>query len=207
MGEPGDQRGDQDCDQRLAAERFDDFQHHLQFAERRRVVDDQPQRQQHQSEAEPETPEIPGSLTVARQEGDQTERDQDRRQPGDLEAEELGDQRGADIRPQHDRQRRRRGHQPPPGEGCGHQTGCRAALQQRGHADPRQQRREAVAEVAAEKNPQPAAEGTRHTGPHHPHRPDQQGDGADEVNQDKGRRDGAIPPGLACPAKLNITVL
>ena len=65
---------------------------------------------------------------------------------GDVERQDLHDQRGADIGAEHDRERRDQADQALGGEGTGDQGGRGAALQQRGEADARRKGGEAVAQ-------------------------------------------------------------
>ena len=107
MGEPGQQRGDQDQDQRLAGERAEQLLQDRRFAHRRRGEQDQPQRQQHQPEPDRDPAEPVVARPLGAVVGDHADQDQDRRQPVEVERQHLGDQRAAEVGAEHDRERRR----------------------------------------------------------------------------------------------------
>ena len=80
-------------------------------------------------------------------EGDEADDEQDRRDGGDIERQDLHDQRGADIGAEHDGERRHQADQAFGREGTGDQRGRGAALQQRGEAEAGRKRGEAVAQA------------------------------------------------------------
>ena len=121
--------------------------------------------------------------------------DQQRREGGDVEGEQLDHQGRADVGAQHDRQRCGERDETAGRERGEHQRGGGGALQ--GERDRRAgaRRLEAVGERACQEGAKPRAERPLHAGLHHVHAPEQQGGEAGQVEDDEAKGDGRRPPG------------
>ena len=86
------------------------------------------QRQQHQAEPDRDAADVLDARARAAAEGDQADDKENRRDGGDIEGQDLHDQRGPDIGAEHDGQRRNQADQAFGREGTGNQGGRGAAL-------------------------------------------------------------------------------
>lgn len=168
--------------------------------QRRRGGDDQFQRQQREAQADAETADMAAQAVLAGAEQADAQDQAERREPAEIERQDLRGDCGADISAQHHAQRDGTGDQAAAGEGGDDQGGGRAGLQQRGDAEAGDETGKALAQRAAEIAAQLGAEGARHAGAHHAHAPEQKGDAGHQVKQKFGRASDAVimrPPVLA----------
>jgi hypothetical protein len=115
------------------------------------------QREHDESEADQDLAEAPGGTRLRRQEQHDAREDQERRQPRQVERQQHGDERGADIRAEHDREGGCRADDPLARERRDDQCRCRAALDQSRHAEPGEERGRAVRYASAQHAAQVAA--------------------------------------------------
>ena len=139
MHRPGDDCAERDAEHGIAGDGVHEDPHAGCVFGRRQRVEQNMQRQQHQAEADRDAADVLDARARAAAEGDEADDEQDRGHGGDVERQDLDDQRRADIGAEHDRQRRHQADQAFGGEGTGDQGGRGAALEQRGQADARPQ--------------------------------------------------------------------
>jgi hypothetical protein len=109
------------------------------------------------------------------------DKNQQRRQPRQIEGQHPRHQRGPHIGPQHNHQRRRQRHQIL-GDKRGHQHGGGiAALHQRRHANPRAEGERLFLNAATENGTQASAKDAHHAGTDNMGAPHQQGDRGQQV--------------------------
>ena len=136
---------------------------------------------------DPDTDQRPADLPVlggaAGDEQGEPGDDQERRQPAQIDREQLGCNRRADIRAEHHGQRCGEPDHLAIGKGPGDDRGRRAALQRYGDQQPGAKGAEAIAGGHPQHVAQGGAQGARHTGAHHAHTPEQQRDAAQQLHE------------------------
>ena len=183
MRGPGHDRADQDAEHGVAGDGVHQHADARRVLGRRQRVEQDVQRQQHQPEADRDAAEILDARTRTVAEGEQADDEQHRRHRGDVERQHLHDQRGADIGAEHDGKRRHQRDQAFGGKRTRDQRGRRAALQQRGEAEPGGKRREAVVQRLRQQPPQVRAERAQDAAVDHVQAPQQQRHAAHQVEQ------------------------
>ncbi|MNS71107.1 hypothetical protein D3C72_1044640 [compost metagenome] len=191
---PGECGRQQHGGHRLGGQRVENHAQHGSRLEGLEKLDQLMQGQQQQ----PQTDEYPAQ--VARAAGRVTAKHPDagknknRGKRGQVERQQLHDQRGADVGAQHRGQCRHQAHHAARREAGNHQARGRAALQGGGNAQARRESTQAGAQGSAQRGAQGGAEGALDTGLDHVHAPEEQGDVAGEVKQgDKTRHPGVFP--------------
>jgi hypothetical protein len=174
MRRPGDQRRQQQVRQRLVSHHREQGAERGRGLHRRERLHQHVQRQQHEAEADRDAAEVARAGARGVAEGGHAGQHQHRRQPAEVEGQDLHDQRRAHIRAQHRGQRMGQPDRACRREARHHQRGRRAALQRRGHAEPGEGGAPGRAERGAEPCLQPPAEGTLHAALHHVQAPEQQ---------------------------------
>jgi hypothetical protein len=195
MRRPGQRRREDHVDDRVGRDRS----HQKAQAWRVLVWRDQGQQLLQREEHQPETDRHPADVTRARSkaaaEQDDADQHEQRRDPADVEGQQLHDQGRADIGAQHDRQGRNQIDHAAGSKARRHQPGCGTALQDSGDPETGKKGSDAVSEGAAQKPPQLRTEGSLNAALHHVHAPEQEGDPASEIDQGQGRFQHA----LLCP--------
>ncbi len=146
----------------------------------------------HQPEPHHHPAEIACACPAAALEGGDAGDEEQRRQPADVEGQQLNDQRAADIGAEHDRQRRAQIDHPARREGRHHQSGGGAALEHGGHAQAGDKGLPAAAQPGTEHPPQIPAIGAQDAALHHVHAPEQQRHAAHEVEENETARRSAL---------------
>ena len=95
-----------DAQQRIAGDGAEQRAHRRRVLGRRERVEQDMQREQHQAEPDRHPAEVLDPRARAAAEGDEADDEQHRRAAGDVERQQLHDQRRADIGAEHDRKRR-----------------------------------------------------------------------------------------------------
>ncbi|MEH2607221.1 hypothetical protein V1277_006598 [Bradyrhizobium sp. AZCC 1588] len=116
------------------------------FSRRRQRIEQDVQRQQHQAEADKDAADVLDARARPGAKGDQANDEQHRRDGGDVERQDLHDQRGADIGTEHDGERRHQADEPVRRKRTRDQRRRGAALKQRGQAETGGEGGEAVAQ-------------------------------------------------------------
>jgi hypothetical protein len=137
---------------------------------------------QHQAKAYRYPSEI-ASSSRACPKRDHSDKQEERRKRGDVEGQHLHDQRRADVRAEHRRERWDQRDETARGEGGNHEAGRRAALKNRRDAEPRGESLQPSAKSPRQDSPELAAERALHAALHHVHAPKQQGDSASKVEE------------------------
>jgi hypothetical protein len=106
MYEPGHDRGQQDAENRIAGDGVHEHAYARGILCRRQRIEQDMQRQQHQAEANQDAADVLDARAGPAAERDQAENEQHGRDGGDIERQDLHDQRGADIGAEHDGKRR-----------------------------------------------------------------------------------------------------
>jgi hypothetical protein len=138
------------------------------------------ERDRHQAKAYRHAPKI-ASAGRACPKRDHADKQEERGQRGDVEGQHLHDQRRADVRPEHRRERWDQRDKTTRGEGGNHEARRRAALKNRRDAKARGESLQPSAKSPRQDSPEVAAERALHTALDHVHAPKQQGDGASKV--------------------------
>ena len=135
MHHPGDDGREDDAEHGIAGDGVHEHAHARRILGRRQRVEQDMQRQQHQAEPDRDAADVLDARARPAAEGDQADDEQHRRDGGDIERQDLHDQRGADIGAEHDRKRRHQADQAFRRERARDQRGRGAALEQRRQAE------------------------------------------------------------------------
>ena len=111
---------------------------------------------------------------------------------GDIERQNLNNQRGPDIRPEHDRKRRNKADQAFRREGTGDQRRRGAALQKRRQTKARRKRGEAISQRSGKKPAEIGAERAQDSAVDHVQAPQQQRNATHQVEKNHGSHDHAL---------------
>ena len=193
MHHPGDDGADQDAEHGIAGDRIHEDAGAGRIFRRRQRIEQDMQRQQHQSEPDRDAADVLDARPRAAAEGDEADDEQHRCDGGDVERQNLHDQRGADVGPEHDRQRRHQADQAFGSEGTGDQCGRRAALEQRGQAEPGAKGGEAVVERFRQQEAQVGTECAQGAAVDHMQAPQQQRHAAHSIEKNHGSHAHAHP--------------
>jgi hypothetical protein len=131
-------------------QRGEDDLHAVGLGDGRDRLHNQLQRQQDQPQANPHAPELPGARLLAAEEEDDADKNQQRRQPGEIEGQDTRHQRGTHIGTQHNHQRRGQRHQILRHKRGDKQGGGVTALNQRRYANARAEGERLLLNAAAE---------------------------------------------------------
>ena len=140
------------------------------------------ERDQHQAKAYRHAPEIAGAGRACAKR-DHADEKQQRRERGDVEGQDLHDQRRADVCAEHRGERRNQRDKPACGEGRNHERGRRAALEDRRDAKTRRESLQPSAKSPRQDSPELAAERALNAALHHVNAPEQQGDSAGKIEK------------------------
>ncbi|KAG0947183.1 hypothetical protein G6F31_014233 [Rhizopus arrhizus] len=152
------------------------------------------QRQQQQPQADEHPAQVAGAAGRIAAEHPHARQDQDRGERGQVEGQQLDDQRGADVGPQHGGQGRHQADDPAGGKAGDHQAGGGAALQGGRDAQAGGEGAQAGAQRLAQRRAQGGPEGALDAGLDHVHAPEKQCDISGEVKQgNKSRHPGVFP--------------
>ena len=173
-------RAHRDLQHDVAGQRGQQGAHRLRTRQFRGRFVDEPQRQQHQPQADEHPPDAPGGGVLARNEQHHADKNEQRREPGQVERRHDA---GAQVGAQHHSQRGGQAHQPLADEGRDDERRGRARLHQRRHAHARERGRERRAHAARDELPQAGAEHAQDAGTHQLGAPDQQGHGGQKVQK------------------------
>ena len=106
MGKPRKGRRQKNENQRIRSDHREKVLENLRRFDRTNRLAEEMQREQHQAQADGHAPEVLDSACLASAVGDETAEDQGRKDEGDVEGQDLHDQRRAHIRAEHDGQGR-----------------------------------------------------------------------------------------------------
>jgi hypothetical protein len=174
---------DDDAEHRIGGDGGEQRPHRRRLFGRRQGVKQDMQRQKRQAEPDGDAAERLGEAAAAGAEGDEPDDEQRRRDCGNIERQELHDQRGADIGAEHDGERGHQADHAVGGERGGHQAGRGARLQQRGQAEAGGEGGEAVAQRLAQGTAQVRPERAQHAAQDHMQAPQQQRHAAHQVKE------------------------
>ena len=135
IGDHGEDRAGQGVEQLVTGQRREQHLDPGRMGHRRGGFDDQLQRQDDQPQADGDPAELAGAGLLATEKEHHAKKDQQRRQPGQVEGQHPRHQRGAHVGAEHDGQRRGERHQALGDEGGHQQRGGVAALHQGGDGD------------------------------------------------------------------------
>ncbi|MNX89537.1 hypothetical protein D3C86_1215550 [compost metagenome] len=172
-----EQRTDQGVEQDVAGERGENHLHPFGLGNRMRRFDNQLQRQNDQPQANGDTTHLPESGLLARQKENHPDKNQQRRQPRQIERQHPRHQRRTDVRAKHGGQRRGQRHQALADKGGDEHGGGVAALDHRCHGDPGGESQPAFGHVVANDMAQIGAVDPQDAGSDDVRAPDQQGHG------------------------------
>ena len=196
MEQPGHERGKQEGGDRIAGQVVDDDRQDLAFAQRLGRFADQSQRQDEQADADQDAAELQQVAPLGgheqRRAGDQA----DRHQQLEVEAEQLDDQRRADIGAEHGKQARRCRRRCPTRRRSRRCSATAVALcRQMASAAPAPHRQQRIAQDGAQPVAQHVAIGALDAGAHHARGEQQQRDRAGKMQEDDASRSHAtLPP-------------
>ena len=105
MRRPGERRREQDRKQRIDGDQAEQHPERGAFSYGVDQADELVQRHEHEAEADRDAPEVARAGRAAPAEHQDAGQHQDRRRLGDVEGQQLHDQRGADIGAEHGRER------------------------------------------------------------------------------------------------------
>ncbi len=167
------------------------------MSDRHGGFDDQLQGEDDQPQADAHAPELSGAGLLAREEEDHSQKDQQRRQPGQVEGQYPGHQRGADVGAEHGCQGWSQRHQALADKGRHQHRRGVATLDHGCDQDTGDKGQRASGHVLADHLAQVGAVDPQDTGPDDMRTPDQQGHGGKQIEQ--GQHGG--PPGIALAKK------
>ena len=127
--------------------------------------------------------QLAGPCLLARKEENHAKEDQQRRQPGQVEGQHPGHQRGTHVGTQHDRQGRGHGHQALADEGGDQHGRGVTALNHGSDQNTGDECQRALVHVLADDAPQVRAEYPKDAGTHNVGTPDQKRHGREQVEQ------------------------
>jgi hypothetical protein len=158
---------------------------------RHQSVEKNVQRQQHQPDSDQGASQIARPRSAAALECDDTRQQQDGRHDGDIERQDLDDQRRPYVGAQHDGESGNEiqgagGH-----ERGSHQSGCGAALEKSGDERPREKGAKSALQGQSEQTPQIGAECAHDPAVDHVQSPEQQRDSPHQVENDCAAHDRA----------------
>lgn len=184
VSDPGQHSGHQNAKQGVAGDRRQERSNDRCILGWCQCVEQDVQRQQHQPDPDRDAAEIarPGLATAL--ECDDADQKQQRCHGRDIERERLNDQRRADVRPEHDGERRSKIDRAPCDEGGSHQPGRRAALQERRHDHPGEERQEAISQRSSQQASEIGAKGPDDAAVDHMQSPQQQRHAAKKIEED-----------------------
>ncbi len=122
----------------------------LALGNRRNCLHNQLQRQQDQPEANTDAAKLPGTALLTAEEENDADKNQQRRQPGEIEGQDTCHQRGTDVGAKDNHQRRGERHQILRHERGDEHSGGVAALHQRRDANTRTEGERLLLNTAAE---------------------------------------------------------
>ncbi|MNB93941.1 hypothetical protein D3C75_410850 [compost metagenome] len=183
IGKHREQRADQGVEQDIAGERGENHLHPFGMGNRVRGFNNQLQRQNDQPQANGDTAHLSESGLLARQKEDHPGKNQQRRQPRQIERQHPRHQGRTDIGTEHGDQRWRKRHQALADKGGDQHGGGVAALDHRRHGDPGEESQPAVGHVMADDMAQVGAVDPQDAGSDDVRAPDQQGHGRKQIEQ------------------------
>ena len=142
------------------------------------------QRQQHKAEADGYTAKVSDNRARTTLKGHDPDDEEDWREPCNIKADQLHDQSGADIGPEHDGERRNKTYQPVADERRSHEASGCTALQQGGNAKSGEKGGKPRLERGAQEAAEVRSKRPKNSGLHHVQAPEQKGDTANEVEKD-----------------------
>jgi len=174
MACPGECRGDQRREDGVTGQRAHDRAQQRSVLERSKCVYQARERHEHEPEADTDAADIFCPAATGPPENEHPDEHQGRSEQSHVEEEYLRQERGADVGAEHDREGGGESNHPGCRERGRKQTRRSAALEQRGHAKPRQERAESVTEVAAEPASEHRAEAALHARSDHVRAPEEE---------------------------------
>jgi len=183
MHGPSDDCRKDDAKHGIAGHRAHQHANAWRILRRRKRIEQDMERQQHQAQADRDAPEILEAGARPAAEGNQTQNKKDRRNGCYIEREHLNNQRGADIGAQHDRKRRHRTDETVGSEGTRHKGSRSAALEQRCQSDSGGKGAQAVVEGFSEPQPEVRAESAQNPAVDHMQAPQQQCHAAHQIEK------------------------
>src|SRR6266404_3763755 len=193
MHHPGDDSGDNDAEPGIAGDRVHENAHAGRIFSRRQRIEQDMQRQQHQAETDRDPTDVLDARARAAAEGDQAENGENGSGGGNVERQDLNNQRGPNIRTEHDCKRRHQTDQTFGSERARDQGGRGAALQQGCQADARCKGGEAVLQGFRQKQTEIGAESAQNSAVNHVQAPQQQRDAAQQVEKNQASHDHPLP--------------
>ena len=185
MHQPGHDRGEQDAEHGIAGDGVHEHAHARRVLRRRQRIEQDMQRQQHQAEPDKDAADVLDARARPAAEGDQADDEQHGRHGGDVERQDLHDQRGADIGAEHDGERGHQADEPLRGERTGDQRRRGAALEQGGQTEAGAKGGEAVAQGLRQQQAQIGSERAQDPAVDHMQAPQQQRDAAHQVEKNQ----------------------
>ena len=182
MREPGDDAHDRDGQQRLAFQPAQDDAEHLGAAERAGRAADLLQREQHDAKPDGDARNATRLVSLAGRGDADTDGDQERPEPFDVECKKLRRERRADVGAEHHDERDRQGQQVTPRERAEQQGRRGGRLHHPADEPAGSEGPHAVGARDGKKPSQFAAKGARHPKPNLAHAPDEQGDAPHECD-------------------------
>jgi hypothetical protein len=189
MYRPSDDGADHNAEHGIAGDGVHEHAHAGRVLRRRQGVEQDMQRQQHQAEADRDAADVLDARARAAAEGDEADDEQHRRHRGDVERQDLDDQRGPDIGAEHDRERRNQADQAFGGERTRDQRGGGAALQQRGQADTGRECSKTVSQRARQQRAEIGTERAQDAALDHVQAPQQQRHATHQVEKNHASHD------------------
>src|ERR1051326_6430679 len=145
MRRPCQNGGDEYTNDRLTREQHEQLTKFRGLLRRRQSVEEDVEGQQHQAEADCDTPQVSGASAPSSPERDDPDQKKYGRDRGDIEREYLNDERRSHVRAEQYGQGGNEGDEAACGKRRGHQAGSGAALQQRRYHNAGQERRKPIA--------------------------------------------------------------
>jgi hypothetical protein len=177
---------DQRRDDRLAGETAEHGREGHRSAQRRRRQGDQLQAEQHQPETERDARDVAAVLVARAHEPEHASSDRGIGKPAEIEGQDLRGHGRAEIRAQHDRERRRGADQRATREGRHDQGRRGAGLHEGGDAEAGGEGAQAVARARRDHAPDMRAKSAGDAGADHAYAPKEEGDAADQRYEDLG---------------------
>jgi hypothetical protein len=182
-GEHREEGADQQVEERIPRERAEDHLDARRLGDRARRLQDHLQREDDQSDADRDAADLTGARRLPGKVQDDAHPDRHRREPRQVEGEDLHHQARADVRAEHDRERGGKRHQVAADEGADDECGRGGGLDQCGDANAGEKGFPPVGDALSEHAAQAAAEHAQHPRTHDVRAPDEERDAGQDAEQ------------------------
>ena len=203
MHQPGHDRGEQDAEHGIAGDGVHEYAHARCVLRRRQRIEQDMQRQQHQAEPDKDAADVLDARARPAAEGDQADDEQYGRDGGDVERQDLHDQRGADIGAEHDGERGDEADEPLRRKRARDQRRRGAALEQGSQTKAGAKGGEAVAQGLCQQQAQIRSERAQDPAVDHMQAPQQQRDAAHQVEKNQTSHAFLLPPNRVRKVRLS----